>query len=89
MKKDTGIKRKIDDLGRIVIPMEIRNALDINEGDFLEIFIDRKSIILQKDYMNCIFCGNEKNLIDYKEQKICDKCFQELIGGKYNGKIKN
>ncbi len=89
MKKNTGIKRKVDDLGRIVIPMEIRNNLNINEGDLLEIFIDRKSIILQKENIACVFCGNEKNVINYKEQKICDKCLQELVGGKYNGNIRS
>lgn len=86
--KSTGIKRKIDDLGRIVIPMEIRNNLDINEGDLLEIFVDKNSIILQKDNITCVFCGNKKDVIDYKEQKICSKCLQELVGGKYNGNIR-
>lgn len=86
--KSTGIKRKVDDLGRIVIPMEIRNSLNINEGDLLEIFVDRKSIILKKDDIACIFCGNEKNVFDYKEQQICDKCLQELVGGKYYGKVR-
>lgn len=88
MKRSTGIKRKVDDLGRIVIPMEIRNDLDIAEGDLLEIFIDKQAIILQKDNVNCIFCNGKKDLIDYKEQKICSKCLEELRG-KYDGKFGN
>ena len=87
MKRSTGIKRRIDNLGRIVIPMEIRNDLDIEEGDLLEIFIDKQAIILQTDNDSCVFCGENKALIDYKEQKICSKCLEELIGGKYNGKF--
>ena len=80
MKRSTGIKRRIDNLGRIVIPMEIRNYLDIEEGDLLEIFIDKQAIILQKYNAKCVFCSQDKDLIDYKEQKICSKCLEELRG---------
>ena len=89
MKRSTGIKRRIDNLGRIVIPMEIRNDLDIKKGDSLEIFIDKQAIILQKDNVSCTFCNEKKDLIEYMEQKICRKCLEELRGGKYNGKFGN
>ena len=62
--KSTGIVRKVDELGRVVIPIEI--------------YVDGSSIILKKYEPNCIFCGNSKNLISYKDKLICSKCAQKL-----------
>ncbi len=75
--KSTGIVRKVDELGR-VIPIEIRNKFDIAEKDPIEIYVDGSSIILKKYEPNCIFCGNSKNLISYKDKLICSKCAQKL-----------
>lgn len=72
--KSTGIVRKVDELGRIVIPIEIRNKFEINEKDPLEISIDNSSIILKKYEPNCIFCGNSKKLVSYNDRLICPKC---------------
>ena len=76
--KSTGIVRKVDELGRVVIPIEIRNKFDIAEKDPIEIYVDVSSIILKKYEPNCIFCGNSKNLISYKDKLICSKCAQKL-----------
>ena len=73
--KSTGIVRKVDELGRVVIPIEIRNKFDIAEK---EIYVDGSSIILKKYEPNCIFCGNSKNLISYKDKLVCTKCAQKL-----------
>ena len=69
--KSTGIIRKVDELGRIVIPIEIRNKFDISEKDPIEIYVDGSSIVLKKYEPNCVFCGNTKNLVTYKDKLIC------------------
>ena len=71
--KSTGIVRKVDELGRIVIPREIRNKFEIAEKDPLEIYVDGTSIILKKYEPNCIFCGNSKNLVTFKDRLLCPK----------------
>ena len=71
--KSTGIVRSTDYLGRIVIPKELRNVLDISEKDCLEIFTDGEQIILQKYQPACIFCGEAKDIVNYKGKNIC-KC---------------
>jgi transcriptional pleiotropic regulator of transition state genes len=78
MTKSTGIVRRIDDLGRIVLPMELRNKLGITEKDPIEIFVDGQSIILKKYENSCIFCSNTKNLINYKGKLICENCKNSL-----------
>ena len=55
--KSTGIVRKVDDLGRIVLPIELRRTLDIHERDSIEIFVDGNQIVLKKYSPACIFCG--------------------------------
>ena len=74
MIKSTGIIRKVDELGRIVIPMELRNKLGIQEKDPLEIFVDGSSIILKKYNPNCIFCGSSKDLLHFNDNLVCKKC---------------
>lgn len=78
MIKSTGITRKVDELGRIVIPMELRNKLGIAEKDPLEIFVDGSSIILKKYNPNCIFCGNSKDLLTFNDTLICTKCQSKI-----------
>lgn len=76
--KSTGIVRKVDELGRVVIPIEIRNKFNIAEKDPIEIYVDGSSIVLKKYEPNCIFCGNTKNLVEYKSKLICDKCSNKI-----------
>ena len=76
--KSTGIIRKVDELGRVVIHIEIRNKFNIEEKDPIEIYVDGSSIILKKFEPNCIFCSNSKNLTDYKGKLICNKCIKKL-----------
>ncbi|WP_125153055.1 AbrB/MazE/SpoVT family DNA-binding domain-containing protein [Clostridium rectalis] len=76
--KSTGIVRRVDELGRIVIPIELRRTLDIEIKDSLEIFVDGEQIILKKYSPSCIFCGNAKDVINYKGKNICKVCLEEL-----------
>lgn len=76
--KSTGIIRKVDELGRVVIPIELRNTLKIAEKDPIEIFVDGSSIILKKYESNCIFCGSTKKLVNYKDKLLCEKCAKQI-----------
>ena len=76
--KSTGVVRRVDELGRIVIPIELRNKLDIAIKDPIEIFVEGSSIILKKYEPNCIFCGNSKDLTSYKDKLVCSKCLTKL-----------
>lgn len=78
MQKNTGIVRGLDKLGRIVIPIEIRNNLKIKYNDEIEIFVKDNSIILKKYEPSCIFCRKIKDLTTYKNQIICKKCIRNL-----------
>ena len=76
--KSTGIVRKIDDLGRIVLPIELRRTLNIAERDSIEIYVDEDQIILKKYLPTCVFCGNSENLSDFKDKIVCESCIKEL-----------
>lgn len=76
--KSTGIVRKVDELGRIVLPIELRRTLDIAEKDAIEIYVDGASIILKKYEPCCIFCGNAKNVTTYRGKNICASCLKDL-----------
>lgn len=76
--KSTGIVRRVDELGRIVLPIELRRTLDITERDSLEIYVDGSSIILKKYQPACIFCDDAKDVVSYKRKNICAKCLKEL-----------
>lgn len=76
--KATGVVRKVDELGRIVLPIELRRTLDIEERDALEIYVDGDQIILKKYEPACIFCGNARNVVNYKGKNICKKCLEEM-----------
>lgn len=83
--KATGIVRRVDELGRVVIPIELRNKFNIQVKDPIEIFVDGSSIVLKKYEPNCIFCGNSKNLISHNDKLVCEKC-AEKIGKKVEEK---
>ena len=76
--KSTGIVRKVDELGRIVLPIELRRTLGIEEKDRIEIFIDGESIILRKYQPGCIFCDNARDIINYKGKNICPECIKAM-----------
>ena len=78
MMKSTGIVRQLDDLGRLVIPKELRNRFDIKSGDSLEIFIEGDRIILRQYQPADIFTGDTKDLVDYKGKKISRANIREL-----------
>jgi len=67
-----------NELGRIVIPIELRRTMDIGKKDALEIFVDGDRIILKKYEQACIFCGNAENVVNYKGKNICDLCLNML-----------
>ena len=73
--KSTGIVRRVDELGRVVIPIELRNQFDISEKDPIEI---GSTIVLKKFVPNCIFCGSDKDLTQYRDKQICKKCINKI-----------
>ncbi|MGM0409671.1 MAG: AbrB/MazE/SpoVT family DNA-binding domain-containing protein [Bacillota bacterium] len=76
--KSTGIVRKIDDLGRMVIPIELRQTMNINKKDPMEIYVDEDKIILKKYEPACIFCGNADDTVDFKGRTICEDCLENM-----------
>ncbi len=80
--KATGIIRNIDELGRLVIPKEMRRSMDIGTDDPMEIFVDEDKIVLKKYEPTCIFCGAGENVILFREKRICADCIHELCHGR-------
>ncbi len=78
--KSTGIVRNVDELGRVVIPMEIRRVMNIAEKDGLEIYTENDTIILKKHTPHCYICGSTKNNVKFKEKLLCIDCINEIKG---------
>ena len=76
--KSTGVTRQIDELGRFVLPKEIRRSLDINTKDSLEIFLDNDRIILQKYQPACTFCEEAADVVLFEGKRICRGCLEKL-----------
>ncbi len=76
--KATGIVRKVDELGRIVLPIELRRTLDIAERDALEIYVEGSSVVLRKYRPTCVFCDSARDIQVFKGKNICSKCLREL-----------
>lgn len=76
--KSTGMVRKVDELGRVVIPIELRRTLDINVKDALEIFTEGQQIIMKKYECSCVFCNSTDNVTTYRGKLICGDCLSEL-----------
>lgn len=76
--KSTGIVRKVDELGRIVLPIELRRTLDIAEKDSLEIYTDGSSIILKKYQPACIFCDGAQDITVYNGKNLCPDCIKSI-----------
>ena len=76
--KEVGIVRKLDELGRIVLPIELRRTFNIAEGDPLEIFVDNGRIVLAKYEANCTLCGSKEDIVEYNNKSVCKKCIDNL-----------
>ena len=76
--KSTGIVRKVDELGRIVLPIELRRTLDIAERDELEIYLDDDKVVLKKYEPSCIFCGSSCGLVTYHGRNVCMECIENM-----------
>ena len=79
--KSTGIVRKVDELGRLVVPKELRKTMGITEGSVVGFYTEGEQIILKKYEPNCIFCGEADEIIVYKGKNICRKCLEEIRKG--------
>lgn len=77
MKENNGVIRKIDELGRIVLPIHIRRALDLEAGKDLEIFFDNKQITMKKPGVSCVMCGSTKNLVGVENNHLCRDCTEK------------
>ncbi|MBQ9783559.1 MAG: AbrB/MazE/SpoVT family DNA-binding domain-containing protein [Clostridia bacterium] len=76
--KSTGVVRRVDELGRIVLPMEIRKTLDIKQKDAIEIFIDEDKIVLQKYQPACLFCGRVEDIVYFNGKRVCGACIEKM-----------
>lgn len=78
--KSTGVVRNIDELGRIVVPKEVRRKMGINNGDAVEIYVEGDKIILTKYQDCCIFCGGNEDLVECRGKQVCRRCLEEIRG---------
>ena len=76
--KSTGITRRIDSLGRFVLPVEIRRLLELDADSSIEIFTEGNSVILKKYQPSCIFCGEAKDVVSYRGRNVCTRCIRRL-----------
>ncbi|MNI69393.1 putative transition state regulator Abh [compost metagenome] len=76
--KPAGVVRKVDQLGRIVLPKSLRKRYQMNEGDPVEILVQGDHIILERYRPKCVFCGSMEQVNDFKERSICNQCLIEM-----------
>lgn len=76
--RNTGVRKTIDDLGRIVLPKEIRKSLGFEIRSSVELYVDGESLIITKSKNACIICGSNDDLTEYKNKCICQKCIDDL-----------
>ena len=76
--KSTGIVRKVDELGRIVLPIEMRRTLDIAEKDPVEIYVEGDCVILRKYQASCVFCSSVREVTAFKGRSVCASCLSKL-----------
>ena len=79
--KSTGVVRQLDNLGRVVLPIELRRTMGIGVKDLLEVYVDGEDIILRKYQPACLFCGSMENVTEYRGKNICRNCMNELREG--------
>lgn len=82
----TGITRPVDDLGRIVLPKELRTSMGIREGDRLEIMVAGELIVLAKAVPCCVICGSTADLIEVEGTSVCRLCAERLFA-RISGKL--
>jgi AbrB family transcriptional regulator, transcriptional pleiotropic regulator of transition state genes len=80
MMKPAGVVRKVDQLGRIVLPKSLRKRYLMNEGDPVEIFVQGDHIILERYRPKCVFCGSMVDVHDFKDRYVCGVCMEEMVG---------
>ena len=76
--KSTGMIRRVDELGRIVLPIEIRRIMGISERDALVISMNENEIVMRKHEPICLFCGNNRNLKEFRGKIVCSECIREM-----------
>ena len=76
--KSTGMIRKLDDLGRVVIPVEMRRSLALEQQDELELYVEGDRLIMQKFYPRCVFCGSDQKLVSYYGKNLCETCISVI-----------
>lgn len=76
--KATGIVRKLDQLGRIVVPKELRTTFDLKETDPIEIFVEGEDIVLRKYQPACIFCNEATDVVQFEGKNVCKKCLSKI-----------
>jgi transcriptional pleiotropic regulator of transition state genes len=76
--KSTGIVRRVDELGRVVLPIELRRTLHIQDRDEIEIYVEGERIILRKYEPSCIFCGSASSVVTFRGKKVCKHCVASL-----------
>jgi len=87
MKISTGVVRKLDELGRIVLPKEYRKILEIKERDYIEMRIEGADIVIHKYENRCVFCSKTNPEHSFEEKKICKNCLKKLVGGINDKKV--
>lgn len=80
--KALGIVRPVDELGRIVLPIEVRRRLELNAKDGVEIFVEKDRVIMKKYAPCCIFCGDAEDVVFFKEKRICRQCLESIKAGR-------
>lgn len=76
--KSTGIVRRVDGLGRVVLPIELRRQLELDVKDPVEIFVEGETIVLRKYETTCIFCGSTKSVMAFRGKLVCSECARQL-----------
>lgn len=76
--KATGIVRKVDALGRVVLPVELRRTLELEIGDSLEILVEGEAIVLRKQQACCVFCGSARRVGEFSGKPLCEQCRKRL-----------
>jgi AbrB family transcriptional regulator, transcriptional pleiotropic regulator of transition state genes len=85
MLRRTGVARKVDQLGRVVLPAEVRRHFDIRPGDLIEIAVDSDAILLTKVEDRCVFCGGTANLSQFSGRLVCGECVSRLAAEEASG----
>jgi len=76
--KSTGIVRRVDELGRIVLPAELRRTLDIGEKDQMEILVQDDAVVMRKYRPTCVFCDSVRDLAIFRGRNVCEDCLRQL-----------